>query len=338
LYHLKQIQHNYGNLKALALDKLHINRNESLGIVGPNGSGKTTLLKILACAESPTQGTIYFNGQPVSPFSPSIRFKVCMLPQSSCLLNRTVAENIAYGFKLRKDKYNQHNRIMAALDAVGLDPGCFAQRHQNELSGGEKRRVALAARLALQPEVLILDEPTAGIDIESAIRIQETIIKIKRHTTLIIASHDHEWLSEICNKQIFLFQGNHIGARRMNIFLGPYIQINAHQWQKKGTPVLVSLPPAPDAIALIDPMDITITLQKPDIADNKVALKGQITRLIARSQFIRVSISILIGQIQLFAEISTRNVNFFPGQHVYAIYHLHRIKWVRRLGAPASCQ
>lgn len=224
IYELKQIRHIYGSKNgtpagttrehAFAVNDLSISRCRITGLVGPNGSGKSTLLKLLAFALRPTKGVILYNGRPAHPFSKAVRFNVTLLTQAPYLLKRRVIDNILYGLKLRgthqevtRDAIEQ--RIDESMEMVGLDYASFAHRRWNELSGGEAQRVAMAARLVLKPEVLLLDEPTASVDVESADLIRKAAIFARQEwgTTIVVASHDHKWLYDICDKHLHLEQG-----------------------------------------------------------------------------------------------------------------------------------
>ena len=111
IYHLKDIQHYYGNTKVLNIDTLTIEKGSITALIGPNGSGKSTLLKLLAFAQKPTRGEIFYNGQISLPFSPTVRSKVTLLTQKPYLLKRTIFENIVYGLKIRKDTKNLEARV-----------------------------------------------------------------------------------------------------------------------------------------------------------------------------------------------------------------------------------
>ena len=103
IFHLKEISHFYGDTKVLEIDDLKIEKGSITGLIGPNGSGKSTLLKLLAFAQQPTFGQIFYNGKQGFPFSPLVRSKVTLLTQKPYLLKRTVFDNIAYGLKIRKE-------------------------------------------------------------------------------------------------------------------------------------------------------------------------------------------------------------------------------------------
>ncbi|MCK4767697.1 MAG: ATP-binding cassette domain-containing protein, partial [Desulfobacula sp.] len=225
-YHLKDIQHYYGNTKVLDINDLKIVKGSITGLIGPNGSGKSTLLKLLAFARKPTRGHIFYKGRLELPFSPTVRSKVTLLTQKPYLLKRTIFENIAYGLKIRKDKKHLEERVKKVLSTVGLDYQKFAHRKWHELSGGEAQRVAMAARLILKPEVLLLDEPIASVDTESAELIRKASLKARDNwgATLVIASHDLQWLYSISDKQLSIFKGNIFSTGMENIITGPFVK------------------------------------------------------------------------------------------------------------------
>ncbi|MEI3478158.1 MAG: ABC transporter ATP-binding protein [Bilophila sp.] len=217
LFHLENILRTYpepGQRDAvrtvLHLSELDIHAGEILGIRGHNGSGKSTLLRIIALLEPPDAGTILFEGQPAEVGNLSQRRQVTLLLQTPYLLSRSVASNVAYGLRVRgiRDAFTVRKEIESALLAVGLDPAVFWQRRRHELSGGESQRVALAARLALRPRVLLMDEPTASVDQQSA----ERIAVAARHaadegSAVVVVSHDQEWLAPLADRLITLREG-----------------------------------------------------------------------------------------------------------------------------------
>ncbi|WP_024821661.1 MULTISPECIES: energy-coupling factor ABC transporter ATP-binding protein [Aminobacterium] len=210
LYSLQKIRHYYKNHCVLDIQGLEIYSREIVGILGPNGSGKSTLLRILAFLETPVEGHISFKGQLVSDLTVELRRSVTLLLQDAYLLKRSVRENVGFGLKVRGIiKKEREQRIAEALSVVGLDPVIFASRKWFELSGGEAQRVALASRLVLKPEVLLLDEPTASVDKESADLIQHAIKMCRERwgTTLLLVSHNAEWVKNVSDRLIFLSEG-----------------------------------------------------------------------------------------------------------------------------------
>jgi tungstate transport system ATP-binding protein len=209
MYMIHDIDHYYGDKQALSIEDVSIPSASIVGLIGPNGSGKSTLLKLLGFLEEPTYGEIVFKGQKVVPFSDEVRFRVTLLTQEPYLMRRSVFENVSYGLKIRGDTNDLRSRVGEALSQVGLEPENFIKRKWLALSGGEAQRVALAARLVLKPEVLLLDEPTASVDSHSARLIRKASLKAREEwgTTLVVATHDWQWLYETCDTVLHLLHG-----------------------------------------------------------------------------------------------------------------------------------
>ncbi|MCL1940937.1 MAG: energy-coupling factor ABC transporter ATP-binding protein [Synergistaceae bacterium] len=200
IYELENLRCSYKDRLALDIPYLAIERGSSIGLVGRNGSGKSTLLRVLGFLQ-PYEGILKFCGN----LNPNVneKRKATLLLQEPFLLRRSVFENVAYGLRIRRASHDEIRAgVQEALTNVGLEPEHFAHRPWYALSGGESQRVALASRLALKPEVLLLDEPTANIDEESSILINDVLMKVKeKGTTVIIASHDITWLNELINSE-----------------------------------------------------------------------------------------------------------------------------------------
>jgi tungstate transport system ATP-binding protein len=213
LYDLINLRYDYNRKFVLDVSRLTIGQGASIGIVGPNGCGKSTLLKILAFLELNYTGDLYYKGDRITRKKAHACKEVTLLLQEPYLLKRSVFENVAFGLRIRGKTDKLHERVDQAIAWVGLSYREFAKRKWFELSGGEAKRVALASRLILLPGVLILDEPTANIDRESAAHIKEAIRIIRAQNTmsLIIASHDMDWLSDITNTVLNLREGKLIG-------------------------------------------------------------------------------------------------------------------------------
>ncbi len=208
LYHLEGVQQIYGGRTVLDVDVLDIEARGIIGLIGPNGSGKSTLMRILAFLEKQATGRVMFRGEPISRVSLEQRRQVTMLNQEPYLLKRSVEGNISYGLKIRGMPHTAQP-VSRALSKVGLDPDKFLHRSWRELSGGEAQRVALAARLVLEPKVLLLDEPTASVDRESSELILRAALDARNQwgTTLIIISHQLTWLRQIADRILSMDYG-----------------------------------------------------------------------------------------------------------------------------------
>lgn len=213
LYRLTGIKASYEGCQAvLHVPELAIARGSILGLVGHNGSGKSTLLKLLGFQLAPLAGSLVFDGALVDASALRsghlLRRKAALLGQDTCLLSRSVAANVAYGLKLR-GLPAPREALALALAQVGLDFAEYGGRSWRQLSGGEARRVALAARLALAPTALLLDEPTSGLDRASIGHVKTAALAAREvhGTTLVIASHDLDWLRSCADQVLTLEEG-----------------------------------------------------------------------------------------------------------------------------------
>ena len=179
-----------GDAKVLKGIDLDVEKGEIIALVGPSGSGKSTLLRSLNRLIELDSGTVRFKGKDITRMDPvELRRNAVLVPQESVMLPGTVRDNVLYGPKIagRVGKCN----MSKCLKDSGLSRK-FADKDASKLSGGEKKRVSLARALALKPEVLLLDEPTAGVDPKKVERMERTILDIarKRKLTVIWVTHD----------------------------------------------------------------------------------------------------------------------------------------------------
>ena len=198
-------------VEGLSLD---IRRGEFLGIIGHTGSGKSTLIQHLNGLLKPSSGTIYLDGTDIWAEPKkirSVRFRVGLVFQypEYQLFEDTVRKDIAFGPKnMGLDAREVERRVLAALSAVGLDESVL-DKSPFALSGGQKRRVAIAGVMAMEPEVLILDEPTAGLDP----RGRESILQMlreyheRRGSTVVLVSHSMEEIARNAQRIIVLSGG-----------------------------------------------------------------------------------------------------------------------------------
>ena len=194
LYAITNLVRRYGDRVVLRVPELTVGRGEVVALTGPNGSGKSTLLRTLAFLEPPEEGDLVFSGTPGVP----PRQEACLLLQEPYLLKRSVFENVVFGLRVRGRKDKLAELAREALAEVDFAPDDMLRREWRELSGGEKQRVALAARLILRPLALLLDEPTSNVDVKSAVAVQKAVTKAARAgSTVIVAGHDHAWLETL---------------------------------------------------------------------------------------------------------------------------------------------
>jgi tungstate transport system ATP-binding protein len=334
IYEIRSLKHAYAGNTVLEIEHLTVQPASIVGLIGPNGSGKSTLLRMLGLIERPTQGKILFNGHEVEPFSDEARFLITVLPQEPFLMKRSVFGNVSYGLKLRGNGSDIVHKTSEALAQVGLPFKDFAQRPWYALSGGEAQRVALAARLALKPKVLLLDEPTASVDAGSAQLIKEASLRARQElgTTLIVASHDWQWLYEICDEILHLFKGKIFGTGRETIIFGPWQELGAGEWGKilsDSQRLYVPVPPDREAAAVID--ILSVTEDDPVIAGNDVVLQGTVSRLSLERKTGQLFATILVGDLPFTLRLTPQQNKehaIFPGQTISIRYRVDQIKWI----------
>ncbi|EMS81162.1 ATP-binding cassette domain-containing protein [Desulfotignum phosphitoxidans] len=336
-YRLDNVTHFYGDKQVLDIAHLEIPKGAIIGLMGPNGSGKSTLLKILAFAMRPSSGHVWFNGTPQYPFSEAIQGKVSLVTQKPYLLKRSVFDNIAYGLKIRRPPRDLKQRVQQVMAEVGLDFDRFAYRQWHELSGGEAQRVALAARLILRPEVLLLDEPVASVDTRSAALIRKASLAARqnRGTTLVITSHDLPWLFTCSDTQLSINNGALFATGQEITIPGPYTRPHPDnpKWTRYlGDGQVIQVPPAVSTgkTAVIQRKHIrVIRPEKMDVsADNQI--RGQVQSMYMTGQHGDIMTTIDAGGISFMLGIppgQASELNLQPGMPVILAFNSWDIRW-----------
>jgi tungstate transport system ATP-binding protein len=208
LFRLDAVAKSHGSSEVLRLGRLEIHAGEVVCLVGPTGAGKSTLLRLLGNVETPTAGSLTFRdhsfGRDELPIA--VRRRITLVFQRPLLLAGTVRANVEYGLKLRGVS-QRHARADDMLERLGLNG--LAARTARTLSGGETQLVALARALAVEPEVLLLDEPTANLD-PARVGLVETVIKdVHRQngTTIVMATHNLFQAQRVAGRVLLLLDG-----------------------------------------------------------------------------------------------------------------------------------
>ncbi|MFW6006577.1 MAG: energy-coupling factor transporter ATPase [Bacillota bacterium] len=218
LISLKNVTHIYEqeqSVKAVDNISLDIDKNEFIGLVGHTGSGKSTLVQLFNALISPTRGKVFIKGKDISQKKVNlkdIRQKIGLVFQypEHQLFEENIYEEVAFGPKnLGLSENEINNRVKETLDLVEMDYAKFKDRSPFNLSGGQQRRVAIAGVLAMEPELLILDEPFAGLDPEG----RKQLIKLLKHLhqdlqiTVVLISHHMEEIANLSTRVIVLSEG-----------------------------------------------------------------------------------------------------------------------------------
>ena len=211
----------YGDNPVLKGVSMNLKRGEVVSLLGPSGSGKTTLLRAVAGLEKPTQGSIVignnkvYDGTPRSEV-PAEERNLGLVFQSYALWpHKTVFENVAYPLKLRKVPAKEiQQRVQDVLDQLGL--GHLGKRHPHQLSGGQQQRVAIGRALASRPQLLILDEPTEGIQPSVIKEIGQVIAQLARRgdMAILLVEQFYDFAAELADNYLLMSRGSIIQRGR----------------------------------------------------------------------------------------------------------------------------
>jgi len=344
---IENLTKKFSGSETIKTTDLEIRAGEIFTFIGPSGSGKTTLLRLIDLLDRPTTGTIRFDGQDTGGNEDerlAFRRRMAMVFQKPAVLNTSVAENVSFGLKFRgvPDEEMQ-KRVSAALGLVGLAD--FASRRAVTLSGGEMQRVALARAIVTEPEVLLLDEPTANLDPVSSDLIENLIRRINRtfKTTIIMSTHD-------------MLQGQRLADRIGVVMNGRLVQVGTAEeifYQPAGREIahfvgidaitggvvtentgghalirvkdlcfeaLTKLPAGQQVIMYIRPEEVTVSPAGSLSARTSVRnqLTGRITKMVPSGPFIRMNIDCGIPITALITRRSCTELGLGAGTMVVA--------------------
>lgn len=288
-YALEGIRHKYPGSSSpfwLELDRLKIGAGDLLALVGPNGAGKTTLLMVLALLVRPTQGSLAFFGE--NPWSTDDRVlqarrAAVLLTHHPYLFKGTVFDNVAFGLKVRGIPEKEWlARIRPALSLVELSG--LERKSAGGLSAGQAQRVALARALALQPRVLLLDEPTANIEAGLAVRVEAIVREIchESGTTVVFSTHNFSQASRLGDEVIYLSDGKRVPFSHENCFSGTAQTDGRRSWIEPlpGTRIIFGGVQTGHVTCVINPERIRLmAVDSPAAAEGPNIFKGCVSRL-----------------------------------------------------------
>ncbi len=205
---LKGVSKYYGEVAATDNVNLNIEQGEFLVLLGPSGSGKTTILSMMGGFTIPTAGKVYIAGQDVTDMSPASRPTVTVFQDYALFPHMSVIDNVGFGLQMRKvSKSERIKRAEESLDKVGL--GGFGNRGIHQLSGGQRQRVALARAIAVEPAVLLLDEPLGALDLKIRHQMQDELVHLQKslQATFVHVTHDQEEAMSIADNIALINHG-----------------------------------------------------------------------------------------------------------------------------------
>ena len=302
-----EIAKRFGEFTALEDVTLEVPEGSLTALLGPSGSGKSTLLRIVAGLETPDRGTVLIDGTNVTAARPQDRGIGFVFQHYAAFTHMSVRENVAFGLRIRKRPREQiRSRVDDLLELVGLTQ--WAGQRPDQLSGGQRQRMALARALAVEPQVLLLDEPFGALDATVRAELRRWLRRLhdEQGVTTVLVTHDQEEAMEVSDRIAVMHAGRieHVGAPRevydapanefVMGFLGPVSRLGDR---------------------LVRPHDVTLSLVPADHA-----VRAVVRRVVHLGFEVRVELDLQGGQAARaqLTRAQTAELELAPGDVVYA--------------------
>jgi tungstate transport system ATP-binding protein len=340
----------------LHVPRLDVLDGEVLAVIGPNGAGKTTLLQVLALLEKPAKGEVTFEGQPVRGRELALRRRMAVMLQEPLLLRRSVAENVAMGLKLRGVPRSERRlRVKRWLDR--FDVAHLAERSARKISGGEAHRVSLARAFALEPDLLLLDEPFSALDQPTRESLVEELAAALSETglTTVFVTHDRNEALRLGHRVAVVVGGElrQVGPTA-EVFAAPVdgevaslvgaetvvpgrriaareglvsVEVGSQVIEAVASGVI-----SEDVLVVLRPEDITLTIveDRSPASSARNRLRGTIVRITPAGHQARVAIDCGFPLIALITKQSLEELGLQPGQEITATFKAHAVHLIPR--------
>ena len=303
---VRDLSKRFGQFQALQNVSLEVPGGSLTALLGPSGSGKSTLLRVIAGLEPPDAGSVLLNGQDVTTTPPQARGVGFVFQHYAAFRHMTVWDNLAFGLQVRhRPKAEVRERVAELLKLVQLDG--YATRYPAQLSGGQRQRMALARALAVQPAVMLLDEPFGALDARVRKELRDWLRRLHDdvHVTTVLVTHDQEEAMEVADRVVVMDHGQvqQVGSPRelyehpanafVMGFVGPVNHLDG---------------------ALVRPHDIAI-----HVSPNGVTREATVERLTHLGFEVRVELQLADGG-RLWSQITRddlERMELAPSQRVY---------------------
>jgi sulfate/thiosulfate transport system ATP-binding protein len=204
---VRDVNKSFGPTPVLRDVSVDIASGSLTALLGPSGGGKSTLLRIIAGLETPDSGSVLISGVDATRLSPQRRNVGFVFQHYAAFKHLSVFRNVAFGLEIRKrPKPEIRKRVTELLELVHLEQ--FANRYPAQLSGGQRQRMALARALAVEPEVLLMDEPCSALDPVATLKIEELIGELKKRVTIVIVTHNMQQAARVADTTVFMLNGD----------------------------------------------------------------------------------------------------------------------------------
>src|SRR5216110_3013120 len=314
---LVQVRHAYHGRLVLDLERFAVPPGAAIAVVGPNGSGKSTLLRLLALLERPSAGRVLLNGAVVTPGG-AARRQVTLVEQRPILFRATIRENMEFGLQVRGIRRTEVNRRVEAVAArLAITPLLGRRRH--ELSDGEVQRVAVARALAVEPDVLLLDEPASSADRAAALTLYRALAeeRARRPMAVCLASHQLEDAYRWADDVRALADGRLSPVTPENLFRVD-LPVSGSGGELKhvcvGTiEIAATTDKTGPAILAVPPTDIFVS-REPLASSARNVFTGRVTRLAhQRPGTVQVTADVGVELVAVVTEEAARDLGLTPG-------------------------
>ncbi len=356
LIRVANVGQEYGGTYVLKGVNLEIESGEVFALIGPTGAGKTTLIRLLNLLETPACGQVYFDGVDVTRSERQrlkARRRMAYVQQKPIVFKMNVYGNVACGLKWRKEKKEVvRSKVDNALELIGMLD--YTKRDARTLSGGEMQRVAIARALVIDPEVLLLDEPTANLDPISIAKVEEVLEQIigEKNITILMATHDIPQGQRLAGRMGVLINGEMLQLGSPNeVFCSPQnrevaelvgvenvlagvitykedelvtVEVNGNSIQ-----AISELPLGEKVHVLIRPEDITFTPSR-NVSSARNMFDGEIIRLTQVGQLVRIEVDCGIQLLGVLTMVSAQELGLSIGKRLYASFKVTAIHVIKR--------
>ena len=314
---LRGVRHRYDGRVVLDLERFAVPPGALIAIVGPNGAGKSTLLRLLALLERPSEGAVLLDGRPADL---ALRRRVTLVEQRPVLLRGTTRENLEFGLRVRGIRRTEVNRLVDNVAGrLGITP--LLDRRRHELSDGEVQRIAVARALAVEPDVLLLDEPASSADRAAAQSLYHALAeeRARRPLAVCLASHQLEDAYRWADDVRALADGRLSPVTPENLFRIE-LPVGAPGDLKHVRVGNVEIAALTDksgpAILAVPPTDILVS-REPLTSSARNVFCGRVTRLVhQRSGAVHVTADVGVELVAVVTEDAARDLGLTPGSPV----------------------
>jgi molybdopterin-binding protein len=325
MINIRDLNFHYPGGFELNIPELALSEGKIYLLTGPNGSGKSTLLEILALLLPATYREFLYRGSPLPDSGRKlleIRREMTLMEQNPYLFRTTVVENLAYGLTLRRfEKREIATRVDSILKLLGLEE--FRDRRVDQLSGGEKQKVALARSLLIRPEVLLLDEPTANVDQASVEFIEDKIKEFHRERkgVVIWATHNREQAYRVGDEILSLLEGKLVPGTIDNLYFGEVSLDDGETYFFFNQDLKASIPPRNPGPArmIIHPEEIIVSFS-PLASSARNSFPGRVIRIEELGRRVAINVDIGVPMQAIITGASYAELDLKLGSRIYLTF------------------